>query len=130
MEQPAVRRALPSVELDTVHFGFNESFVREEEIADLDRVGKIIEKIVAAHPDEVFMIEGHTDAVGSEAANLELSKARAEAFKPALTKYYVIASENLGTIGLGERYLKIPTPGDEPENRRVTIRRVTSLVQK
>ena len=32
MEQPAVRRALPSVELDTVHFGFNESFVSEEDI--------------------------------------------------------------------------------------------------
>jgi len=50
--------------------------------------------------------------------------------KQALTDYYNISPDNLSTVGLGERYLKIPTPGEEPENRRVTIRRVTSLVQR
>ena len=129
MAQPEVRRSVPSVELDTIHFGFNESFVREEEIANLERIGKIIEKIVAAHPNEVFMIEGHTDAVGDDDYNVELSKKRAEAVKQALTEYYVIAAENLATVGLGERYLKIPTAEEEGENRRVTLRRVTSLVQ-
>jgi outer membrane protein OmpA-like peptidoglycan-associated protein len=129
MVQPEVRRAIPAVELDTVRFGFNEDFIREEEIANLDRIGKIIEKVVAAHPNEVYMIEGHTDAVGSDEANLDLSRRRAEAVKKALTEYYVIAPENLATVGLGERYLKIPTPDEEPENRRVTIRRVTPLVQ-
>jgi outer membrane protein OmpA-like peptidoglycan-associated protein len=130
MAQPEVRRSVPSVEIDTVHFGFNESFVREEEIANLERIGKIIEKIVAAHPDEVFMIEGHTDAVGTDEYNVELSKKRAEAVKQALTEYYVITPENLATAGLGERYLKIPTTEEEGENRRVTLRRMTSLVQK
>jgi outer membrane protein OmpA-like peptidoglycan-associated protein len=130
VSQPEVRRSVPSVEIDTVHFGFNEAFVREEEIANLERIGKIVEKIVAAHPDEVFIIEGHTDAVGDDAYNIELSKKRAEAVKQALTEYYVIAAENLSTAGLGERYLKIPTTEEEGENRRVTLRRMTSLVQK
>ena len=130
MAQPEVRRSIPSVEIDTVRFGFNEAFVREEEIANLERIGKIIEKIVAAHPNEVFMIEGHTDAVGDDAYNVDLSKKRAEAVKQALTEYYVIAPENLATVGLGERYLKIPTGEEEAENRRVTLRRMTSIVQK
>lgn len=130
MEQPAVRQAIPGVELDTIHFGFNESFVREEEIANLDRIGRILERIVAAHPNEVFVIEGNTDAVGDDAYNLRLSKQRAEAVKQALTQYYVISPDNLVTAGLGERYLKIPTPEPEQENRRVTIRRVTPLLQK
>ena len=130
MAEPEVRRSVPSVELDTIHFGFNEAFVAEEEIANLERIGKILEKIVASNPDEVFMIEGHTDAVGDDAYNVELSKKRAEAVKQALTEYYVIAPENLATAGLGERYLKIPTGDEEAENRRVTLRRVTSLVQK
>jgi len=129
MEQPIVRQALPSVELDTIHFGFNESFIREEEIANLDRVGRIIERILAAHPNEIFMIEGNTDAVGDEAYNLALSKKRADAVKQALTQYFVISPGSLATAGLGERYLKIPTPDPEQENRRVTVRRVTPLLQ-
>ncbi|GLS20609.1 hypothetical protein GCM10007874_36260 [Labrys miyagiensis] len=129
MAQPTVRQAIPSVELDTIHFGFNESFIREEEMANLDRVGRILERIVAAHPNEVFVIEGNTDAVGDDAYNLRLSKERAEAVKQALTQYYVISPDNLATAGLGERYLKIPTPEPEQENRRVTIRRVTSLLE-
>lgn len=129
MAEPEVRRAVPGVEIDTVTFGFNESFVREEEIAALDRVGRILEKILAARPDEVFIIEGHTDAVGSDAYNLALSRKRAEAVKEALLEYYVIDEKNLATVGLGERYLKIPTPDPEEENRRVTIRRITDLVR-
>ena len=128
MNLPEVREAMPSIELDTIAFGFNEAFVREEEIFDLDRVARMIERVVAAHPDELFMIEGHTDAVGSDAYNLRLSRERAQAVKEALTRYYVIAPENLATVGLGERYLKIWTPEAEEENRRVTVRRVTPLV--
>ena len=128
MSRPEVRRSLPAVELDTVHFGFNEAVLREEEVANLDRLGRIIERILAAHPEEVFMIEGHTDAVGSDAYNLALSRQRAESVRRALLEYYVIAPENLSVVGLGERYLKIPTPDPEQENRRVSVRRVTPLM--
>lgn len=128
MSRPEVRRSLPAVELDTVHFGFNEAALREEEVANLDRLGRIIERILSAHPQEVFMIEGHTDAVGSDAYNLALSRQRAESVRRALLEYYVIAPENLSIVGLGERYLKIPTPDPEQENRRVSVRRVTPLM--
>jgi outer membrane protein OmpA-like peptidoglycan-associated protein len=48
--------------------------------------------------------------------------------REALTAYYVIPAESLETAGYGERYLKIPTSEPEPENRRVSLRRVTPLV--
>lgn len=83
MNLPEVREAMPSIELDTITFGFNEAFVREEEIFDLDRIARMIESVVAAHPDEIFMIEGHTDAVGSDGYNLRLSRQRALAVKAA-----------------------------------------------
>ena len=127
-DDPEIREAMPAIEIDTVRFGFNESFVREEEVDRLDRIAEIIEKILAAHPGEVFMIEGHTDAVGSDTYNLNLSRQRAQAVKQALTTFYVIPSRNLQTVGYGERYLKIPTAEPEQENRRVTLRRVTPLV--
>jgi outer membrane protein OmpA-like peptidoglycan-associated protein len=126
--EPELRTAMPTIEIDNIHFGFNESFVREEEVDKLDRIAEVMEKILAAHPREVFLIGGHTDAVGTDAYNLRLSRERAEAVKKALTSYYVIPPRNLRTVGYGERYLKIPTAEEEEENRRVSLQRVTPLV--
>ena len=125
---PELRNAVARIEIDTVRFGFGESFLREEEVQSLDRIAELMEKILAAHPREVFMIEGHTDAVGSDASNQALSLERARAVKEALTTYFVIPPANLKPVGFGERYLKIPTPDAEQENRRVSIARITDLV--
>lgn len=125
---PQLRDAVARIEIDTVHFGFGEGFLREEEIDKLDRIAEVLEKILAKSPGEVFMIEGHTDAVGSDGANLDLSRERAKAVKEALTTYYVIPEENLKPVGFGEKYLKIPTEDPEAENRRVSIARITPLV--
>lgn len=124
---PDLREALPRIEIDTVRFGFNEAFVRPEEVGNLDRIGEVMERILSKHPRERFLIEGHTDAVGSDASNLKLSRQRAAAIKKALTTYYVISPENLETVGYGERYLKIPTAEAEQENRRVSVSRATSV---
>ncbi len=125
---PDLRDAVARIEIDTVHFGFGEGFLREEEVGNLDRIAEIMERILAAHPGEVFMIEGHTDAVGDDAANLALSRERSAAVKEALITYFIIPPENLKTVGFGEKYLKIPTPEAEAENRRVSIARITALV--
>ena len=129
-DQPRLRYAVPGIEVDTVRFGFGEGFLREEEIPKLDRIGETIERIVAGNPDEVFMIEGHTDAVGTEAANMKLSEERAEAVKQALLEYFNIGEENLVTVGRGELYPKIPTQAAEAENRRVSVRRITPLLAR
>lgn len=127
-QSPEARDSVARIEIDTVNFGFGEGFLREEEIDKLDRIAEVLERILAQNPGEVFMLEGHTDAVGSDAANLQLSRQRAQAVKEALTTYYVIPAENLRTVGLGERYLKIPTQLAEAENRRVSLARITALV--
>lgn len=126
--RPGVRDSLPGIELDTITFGFNEDFLREEQIYNLDRIARLIEQVVVAHPDEIFLIEGHTDAVGNEEYNWRLSQRRAEAVKELITRYYLVPPENLVTAGLGEAYLKIWTPQAEAENRRVTLRRITPLL--
>jgi outer membrane protein OmpA-like peptidoglycan-associated protein len=127
--RPELREVMPGIELDTIHFGFNEFSVREEEIDELERIGEIIERILATNSDEVFVVEGHTDAVGSDAYNLDLSRKRARAVRDALLEYFVIEPGSIETIGYGERYLKIPTELDEAENRRVTVRRITPILQ-
>ncbi len=128
--RPELREFMPAVDVNSIHFGFNEYWIREEEIDKLERIGLALERILASNPDEIFLIEGHTDAVGSEEYNQMLSEKRAKAVKRALTEYFNIPPENLVTIGYGERFLKIPVPDAEPENRRVVIRRITPLVER
>ncbi len=127
-EQPRLRYSVPGIEIDTIRFGFGEGFLRTEEVSRLDRIGGVIERIIASNPTEVFLIEGHTDAVGSSQANLALSTERAEAVKQALLEYFEIGEDNLATVGRGEAYPKIPTQAPEAENRRVTLRRITPLL--
>ena len=126
--QPKLRNSISRIEIDTIRFGTNEAFIRDEQVRNLDAIAAIIEKIVKKYPNEVFLIEGHTDAPGSALYNARLSKLRAESIKRALVSYYVIPAKNLRTVGLGKRFLKIPTAEAEPENRRVSIARITPLL--
>ncbi|MEH6728163.1 MAG: OmpA family protein, partial [Hyphomicrobiales bacterium] len=127
-QRPELRDIMPGIELDTIRFGTNEAFIRAEEISNLDTIGETIEEIVYSQPDEVFLIEGHTDAVGSDNYNYALSEERALGVKEALLDYFNIPSKNLVAIGYGERFLRIPTPLAEQENRRVSVRRITPLL--
>ena len=126
--EPRLRESVSRIEIDTIRFGTNQAYVREEQLSSLDGIAAIIERIVRKYPKEVFLIEGHTDAPGSNIYNAKLSKLRAEAIKAALVSYYVIPARNLRTVGLGERFLKIPTAEAEGENRRVSISRITPLL--
>ena len=123
-----IRDKVRRIDLDTLTFEFGSASIAESEIPKLEGVAKAMEKLLAKNPAETFLLEGHTDAVGSENANLALSDKRAEAVANALTDVFSIPPENLTTQGYGEQYLKVKTEGREQKNRRVAIRRVTSLV--
>ena len=76
----------------------------------------------------MFLIEGHTDAVGSDVDNLSLSDRRAACVAEILSETFGVPPENLVTQGYGEQFLKIHTPGPEPLNRRVDVRRIGPLM--
>ena len=123
-----VRDSVRRVDLDTITFDFGSATISEAAIPRLEGVAQAMERLLERNPGEVFLIEGHTDAVGSDQANLALSDRRAEAIATAMTDVFGIPPENLVTQGYGERYLKINTEEPEQENRRVAIRRITPLV--
>ena len=87
-----------------------------------------MKRLIDENPSEVFLIEGHTDAVGSNESNLELSDRRAETIADLLVDIYNIPPENLTTQGYGEEYLKVETEDAERANRRAQVRRITPLV--
>lgn len=123
-----IRDKLPRVDLDTINFEFGSASVPEDQIEKLQGVADAIHRIIERNPAEMFLIEGHTDAVGSDEANLALSDQRAESVADVLTNVFEIMPENLATQGYGEEYLKVDVPGPSRENRRVAIRRITPLV--
>ncbi|MDX8500221.1 OmpA family protein [Mesorhizobium sp. VK4C] len=123
-----VRDIARRIDLDTLNFDFGSATISDTEVQKLEGVATAMEKLLKKNPAETFLIEGHTDAVGTPDANLALSDRRAEAVAEALTNAFGIPAENLTTQGYGEEYLKVNTSGPNRENRRVAIRRITSLV--
>ncbi|RXF74491.1 OmpA family protein [Hansschlegelia zhihuaiae] len=123
-----LRQHVRSVDLDSIVFDTGSWEVRDDQIKKLENVGIAMEDAVKKDPKTVFMIEGHTDAVGSDDDNLSLSDRRAESVAEVLTKYFDIPAENLTTQGYGEQYLKVQTDGAEERNRRVTVRNITPLL--
>src|SRR5215470_13672163 len=123
-----LRERMPRVDLDTVTFDTGSWEVAPDQVERLAVIADGINRAVAANPSEVFLIEGHTDAVGSDIDNLSLSDRRAESVALVLSQQFGVPPENLTTQGYGAHYLKIPTQGPERANRRVTVRRITPLL--
>jgi outer membrane protein OmpA-like peptidoglycan-associated protein len=125
---PRLLERMPRVDLDTVTFDTGSWEVAPDQVERLAVIADGINRAIAANPSEVFLVEGHTDAVGSDVDNLSLSDRRAEAVALVLSEQFAVPAENLTTQGYGEQYLKVPTPGPERANRRVTVRRITPLL--
>jgi len=125
---PNLRDRMPRIDIDTITFDTGSWEVTPEEAAKLAPIADAIRRAVEKNPNEVFMIEGHTDGVGDEVDNLSLSDRRAEAVAIVLTEQYGIPPENLTTQGYGEQQPKVQTDAAERRNRRVTVRRITPLL--
>ncbi|HEY7301172.1 MAG TPA: OmpA family protein [Xanthobacteraceae bacterium] len=125
----ALRDRMRRIDIDTINFEFGSWEVAPEESARLSAIAESMQRVLTRSPDEVFMIEGHTDAVGNDEDNLSLSDRRAESVAVILTQQFGVSPENLVTQGYGKQFLKIPTPGPSRENRRVAVRRITPLLR-
>ncbi|MCS7000756.1 MAG: OmpA family protein, partial [Candidatus Kapabacteria bacterium] len=102
-----------------VFFDFDKADLREESLPELDLAAEFLKE----HPTVRVRIEGHTDDVGTDEYNLQLSKRRAEAVK----KYLVskgIDEKRILTVGYGKSQPKVKdtTPEARALNRRVEMK--------
>jgi outer membrane protein OmpA-like peptidoglycan-associated protein len=123
-----LRDRMRRIDLDNITFRSGASDPDPEQYPKLERLARVLLRVLDRRPNEVFLVEGYTDAVGSEIDNLSLSDRRAESVAQILTESFGVPPENLVTQGYGERFLKIPTSGPERANRRVAVRRITPLM--
>jgi outer membrane protein OmpA-like peptidoglycan-associated protein len=124
-----LRDKVRRIDFDNLTFDTGQATVPDDQIPKLQKIGVAIHDILEQDPTQVFLIEGHTDAVGSDLSNLALSDRRAETVAEILSYYYAVPPENLVTQGYGEQFLKIPTVAAERQNRRVAFRNITDLLR-
>lgn len=127
---PSLRERMRRVTLSSINFEFGSWELGEDQISRLEVIARAMRKVLRRNPDEMFLIGGHTDAVGSDEDNLSLSDRRAETVARVLTDEFGIPAENLSTQGYGEQYLAVDTPEPERQNRRVEFQRVTPLMAR
>jgi OmpA-OmpF porin, OOP family len=125
---PSVRQLMPSIDLNTITFETGSWEIPPDQAARLQVIADGLNRAIARNPREVFLIEGHTDAVGNSVDNLSLSDRRAESAAELLTQQFNVPAENLTSQGYGSQYPKEQTDGPSRINRRVTIRRITPLL--
>jgi outer membrane protein OmpA-like peptidoglycan-associated protein len=103
----------------SIYFSFNSDKIREESAPTL----KDIAEVMRRHPDWKLQVNGHTDGIGGDAFNLDLSKRRAAAVKDALVKQYNVAPNRLATNGFGRSQPKDTnaTLEGRANNRRVEL---------
>ncbi len=116
------------IDVSPITFVSGSSALSTTEVNALSDLGSVMQDLLDANPNEVFLVEGHTDATGKGAMNLALSDRRAETVALALTEYFDIPPENMVVQGYGETELLIDTQADEKRNRRVGVRIITPLL--
>jgi OOP family OmpA-OmpF porin len=108
-----------SIQLN-VEFEFNSAHVRSMYDSQIQKVADFL----AAYPNTIAVIEGHTDSKGSEAYNLKLSQRRAESVVRILIDHGINASR-LKAIGYGESR---PVADNNTEEGRQRNRRVVAVI--
>ena len=107
-----------------VFFDFDSAALREEAQAELDRAADILKP-----RDDIILIEvaGHSDSIGPEDYNQELSERRAQ----SVADYLVgegIERDRMRVVGFGENRPRMPN--DSPENRQKNRRVVLSILDR
>ena len=102
-----------------IYFSFNSDQIRAESEPRIKEIADALNK----HPDWKLSVDGHTDSVGSNNYNLDLSRRRAAAVKDALVKRYKIDPNRLATVGYGSTRPKDTndTLEGRARNRRVEL---------
>jgi outer membrane protein OmpA-like peptidoglycan-associated protein len=108
----------PKIDLE-IHFDFNSADISKESMPSVQALGDAL-----SDPQlrgSTFVVAGHTDGVGGDAFNQDLSERRADTIKHYLVDHYHVASGDLVTVGYGKTKLKDAADPTDGINRRVQV---------
>jgi outer membrane protein OmpA-like peptidoglycan-associated protein len=108
----------PKIDLE-IRFDYNSAAISKSSMPAVQELGKALSN--ASLKGSTFVVAGHTDAIGSEAFNQDLSERRADTIKKYLTEKYGLNGSDLVTVGYGKTQPKDPNAPMDPINRRVQV---------
>ncbi len=108
----------------TINFAFNSAAIDGEAAVILRAQADFIKQF----PEVTFKVYGHTDLVGSTAANRALGQARAEAVVRFFETQGISRSRLAAAVSYGESQPLVVSEGRERANRR-TVTEVSGFVQ-
>ena len=114
----AITSDKPKIDLD-IQFDYNSDKITTTSMPSVQALGKALSD--ANLKGSTFVVAGHTDAIGGEAYNQDLSERRADTIKRYLTEKYGITGTDLVTVGYGKTKPKDPNAPMDPINRRVQV---------
>ncbi|MEE3339603.1 MAG: OmpA family protein [Hallerella sp.] len=118
-ERARVEKLINELMSDDVYFDFDKSELTEKAKEILTQVGDILLK----EPRFVIVVEGHTDARGTEDYNMTLGSKRAMKVKEFLSAYGV-GNERMETVSYGKEKPKAAGESEEAyaQNRRANFK--------
>ena len=117
-EIATIAKDKPNIDLE-INFDYNSADISKKSLSSVQALGQAL-----TNPDlkgSTFIVAGHTDAVGGDTYNQDLSERRADAIKKYLVDRYNIAASDLVTVGYGKSKLKDAANPMADANRRVQV---------
>ena len=108
----------PKIDLE-IHFDFNSADISKESMPSVQALGDALSDPKLR--GSTFVVAGHTDGVGGEQFNQELSERRADTIKHYLVDHYHLTGGDLVTVGYGKTKLKNSADPSDGVNRRVQV---------
>jgi outer membrane protein OmpA-like peptidoglycan-associated protein len=108
----------PKIDLE-INFDYNSDRISARSLPAVQALGRAL-----SNPDlkgSTFIVAGHTDAVGSDTYNQDLSERRADSIKRYLVDKSGVPATDLVTVGYGKTKLKDPANPTAEVNRRVQV---------
>ena len=104
-----------------VNFDFDEAVIRDVDLPEIEDLAEFLRE----YDGVMLHLEGHTDSVGTQLYNLDLSQRRADAVREMLIEDFGISLGRVTAQGYGEQ---LPVADNETEAGREANRRVVAVV--
>ena len=122
---PPAPRAKPAEPISMTlyfEFDFDKDVVRAVNHGDAKRIADALNK----YPGAKAVLEGHTDSMGSDSYNMNLSQKRSSSVKRYVVEKFNINASRISTVGYGESK---PVATNDTDAGRQRNRRVVAIIK-